>query len=103
MQPKTCLFEHVRAPLDPLAKGTSMLPCAASPLHRLITSSGPGPAAAGSNQIGAGATCLDDARAALSLITMWSIQTGKALPAVPIEKLTARQLEDFWADESMLD
>ncbi|TDE32808.1 hypothetical protein [Actinomadura sp. 6K520] len=76
-----------------------MLRCAASPLQRLISCSDP----ARSAGPGTGATCLDDARAALALITMWSIQTGKTLPAVPIEQLTARQLEDFWADDSMLD
>lgn len=71
-----------------------MLRCAASPLQRLINCS---------DTAGAGATCLDDARAALSLITTWSIQTGKTLPPVPIEDLTARHLEDFWADDSMLE
>ncbi|MBO2461477.1 hypothetical protein [Actinomadura violacea] len=74
--------------------------CAASPLRRLLADSGTGTGSGVPDP--AGATCLDDARTALSLITMWALQTGRTLPAVPIEQLTARQLEDFWADDSML-
>ncbi|QXJ25780.1 hypothetical protein AGRA3207_007330 [Actinomadura graeca] len=66
---------------------------AASPLQRLISCT----------DVQTGADCLDDARAALSLITTWSIRTGKSLPCAPIEQLSARQLEDFWADDSMLE
>lgn len=75
--------------------------CAASPLQRLIAGSRTGRGS--QDPVDTGATCLDDARAALSLITVWSMETGKTLPAVPIEQLTARQLADFWSDDSMLE
>ncbi len=78
--------------------------CPASPLRRLIAVSDPDASCpAGSAVTGAGARCLDDARAALSLITMRSIQTGRTLPAAMLQELTTDQLIDFWADESMLD
>ncbi|MEV4001936.1 hypothetical protein [Actinomadura sp. NPDC049753] len=78
--------------------------CPASPLRRLIAASEPaasGPA--GAAAIGTGARCLDEARDALSLITIRSIQTGRTLPEAPLADLTADQLVEFWADESMLD
>ncbi|MEU4828532.1 hypothetical protein AB0H37_42345 [Actinomadura sp. NPDC023710] len=78
--------------------------CLASPLRRLIAASEPAASCpAGVAVTGAGARCLDDARAALSLITIRSMQSGRAWPAAPLQELTADQLIDFWADESMLD
>lgn len=78
--------------------------CPASPLRRLIAASDPDASCpAGSAVTSTGARCLDEARDALSLITIRSIQTGKTLPAAPLADLTADQLIDFWADESMLD
>ncbi|GAA1899729.1 hypothetical protein GCM10009736_80200 [Actinomadura bangladeshensis] len=78
--------------------------CPASPLRRLIAASDPDAShPAGSAVTATGARCLDDARAALSLITMRSLQTGRTLPAALLQELTTDQLIDFWADESMLD
>jgi hypothetical protein len=43
----------------------------------------------------------DTAVMALMLFTVWSARTGRILPPVPIEDLTAQELEDFWADDQM--
>ncbi|POM25189.1 hypothetical protein BTM25_38320 [Actinomadura rubteroloni] len=43
------------------------------------------------------------AHLALSLITVWSIRTGRRLRAAPISDLTAAELETFWADPLMDD
>ncbi|WP_067481950.1 hypothetical protein [Actinomadura hibisca] len=44
----------------------------------------------------------DDALMALSLITVWSMRTGRSLRPVPVSELTAQELEDFWADDQMV-
>ncbi|GAA2255345.1 hypothetical protein GCM10010402_08290 [Actinomadura luteofluorescens] len=78
--------------------------CPASPLRRLIAASEPAASCPpGMAVTGTGARCLEEARDALSLITIRSIQTGRTLPAAPLAELTADQLIEFWADESMLD
>ena len=78
--------------------------CPASPLRRLIAASDPDASCPARSVVtSTGARCLDEARDALSLITIRSIQTGRTLPAAPLGELTADQLIDFWADESMLD
>lgn len=45
----------------------------------------------------------DEATMALTLVTTWIIRTGRSIPPVPVNELSAEEIEDFWADEQMLD
>ncbi|MFC9973309.1 hypothetical protein ACFVH6_20695 [Spirillospora sp. NPDC127200] len=44
----------------------------------------------------------EDALMALTLITTWAMRTGRRLRSVPVEELTAEELEAFWADDDDL-
>lgn len=39
-----------------------------------------------------------DDHLALTLMTMWALSTGRALPGVPPRCLSEEQLVDFWAE-----
>lgn len=42
--------------------------------------------------------CSTDDDLALTLMTTWSLATGRAMPGVPPVRLSAQQLIDFWAE-----
>ena len=44
-----------------------------------------------------GLCCTDD-DLALTLMTTWALSTGRAMPGVPLVRLTEQQLIDFWAE-----
>ncbi len=51
----------------------------------------------------AGEPAGEDAYMALVLMTVWAIHTGRPLPAVPVNELSAEELEEFWADHLISD
>jgi hypothetical protein len=40
----------------------------------------------------------NDEHLALTLMTMWALSTGRAMPARPPRCLSAQELIDFWAE-----
>jgi hypothetical protein len=43
----------------------------------------------------------EQAMLALALITTWAARTGRNLRDVPVDELTAEELEEFWADDQL--
>jgi hypothetical protein len=43
----------------------------------------------------------DDQALAMSLITIWTMRTGRILRPVPVSELTATELVNFWADDQL--
>jgi hypothetical protein len=67
-------------------------------LHRMPLAAGPIPDVAGT---GGRLVSWDDRALTLSLITAWTMRTGRVLRSVRISELTAEELVNFWADDQL--
>ena len=49
----------------------------------------------------AGPGVYEDQLLAMLLTTIWAVRTGRTLPPVPVNELSAEELVNFWADDQL--
>lgn len=67
-------------------------------LHRMPLPEGPMPDISGKH---GRPPSRDDHDLALSLITTWTMRTGRILRPAPVSELTPEELVNFWADDQL--